>query len=110
MTIITLTTDFGLTDPFVGIMKGVILGIAPDAQIVDITHDVPSYDIRGAAFLIDTSFRYFPDDTVHVGVLDPGVGSNRRAIAASEANHYFVAPDNGVLGYVLNDASAVHRI
>jgi len=100
--IITLTTDFGLSDPFVGIMKGVILGIAGDAQIVDITHDIPSYDINEAAFIVNSSYSYFPEGTIHVVVVDPGVGSTRRPIAASAKNQYFVAPDNGVLSFVLH--------
>ncbi len=99
--IITLTTDFGLRDPFVGIMKGVILGIAPDVQIVDITHEIRSYDILEAAFILDSSYRHFPAGTVHVVVVDPGVGSERRPIAASSKGHVFVAPDNGVLSFVL---------
>src|SRR5215470_20281528 len=106
--IITLTTDFGLRDPFVGIMKGVILGIAPDVDVVDITHDIPSYDILDAAFMIDTAYRYFPAGTIHVVVVDPGVGSARRPIAASAKDHVFVAPDNGLLSYVLqSDTDAV---
>src|SRR5499426_4511125 len=99
--IITLTTDFGLSDPFVGIMKGVILRITPDAQLVDISHDVRSYDILEAAFLIENTYRYFPEGTVHVLVVDPGVGSARRPIAAVAHKHVFVAPDNGVLSTVL---------
>src|SRR6516162_7029477 len=98
--IITLTTDFGLSDPFVGIMKGVILGIAPRAQIVDISHEIRSYDIVEGAFLIASAFRYFPEGTVHIVVVDPGVGSSRRPIAASASRHFFVAPDNGVLSAV----------
>jgi len=100
--IITLTTDFGLSDPFVGIMKGVILGIAPDAQLVDITHGVRSYDILEAAFIIDSAYRYFPEGTVHIVVADPGVGSGRRPIVAAVNGHTFVAPDNGVLSLVLD--------
>ena len=99
--IITLTTDFGLADPFVGIMKGVISGIAPDADVVDITHDIRSYDVLEAAFIIDTAYRFFPAGTIHVIVVDPGVGSPRRPIAAAVKDHMFVAPDNGVLSYVL---------
>src|SRR5215467_7691958 len=99
--IITLTTDFGLSDPFVGIMKGVILGIAPAAELVDITHDVRSYDILEAAFIIESTYRYFPEGTVHVIVVDPGVGSARRPVAAAARGHIFVAPDNGVLSYVI---------
>src|SRR3954470_6462390 len=105
--IITLTTDFGLADPFVGIMKGVILGIAPQVQLVDITHEVRSYDILEAAFVIDSAYRYFPAGTVHVIVVDPGVGSARRPIAASANGHVFVAPDNGILSCILeSDAVA----
>jgi S-adenosylmethionine hydrolase len=101
--IITLTTDFGLSDPFVGIMKGVILGIAPGVQIVDITHEIRSYGITEGAFLIETAYRYFPGGTIHVVVVDPGVGSPRRPIAASAHGHRFVAPDNGVLSAVLEE-------
>jgi S-adenosylmethionine hydrolase len=105
--IITLTTDFGLADPFVGMMKGVLLGIAPDAQLVDLTHDIHSYDILEAAFVVESSYRYFPSGTVHVIVVDPGVGSDRRAMAATANGHIFVAPDNGVLSLILqNDAVA----
>jgi S-adenosyl-L-methionine hydrolase (adenosine-forming) len=99
--IITLTTDFGLADPFVGMMKGVILGIAPDVQVVDVTHEIRSYDILDAAFIIAGSYRYFPRGTVHVVVVDPGVGSERRPMAATANGHIFVAPDNGVLSLVL---------
>jgi hypothetical protein len=103
--IITLTTDFGLTDPFVGIMKGVILGIAPGARLVDITHDVPSYDVSEAAFIVERAYRYFPPGTIHVVVVDPGVGSPRRPIAAAVNKHVFVAPDNGVLSWVFHSAA-----
>src|SRR2546426_7340229 len=104
--IITLTTDFGRADPFVGIMKGVILGIAPNAQLVDITHDIRAYDVLEPAFIIDSAYRYFPDGTVHVVVVDPGVGSARRPLAARAKGHTFVAPDNGVLSFVLRTDSA----
>jgi S-adenosyl-L-methionine hydrolase (adenosine-forming) len=105
--IITLTTDFGLADPFVGMMKGVMLGIAPDAQLVDVTHEIGSFDILEAALIIERSYRYFPQDTVHVVVVDPGVGSERRPMAAAANGHIFVAPDNGVLSLILQgDASA----
>src|SRR5215467_6822225 len=106
--IITLTTDFGLSDPFVGIMKGVIFGIAPGAQVVDITHDIGSYDVLEGAFLIESAYRYFPEGTVHVVVVDPGVGSARRPIAAAAHGHVFVGPDNGVLSAVLG--SEVYQI
>jgi len=99
--IITLTTDFGLSDHFVGVMKGVILGIAPAARLIDISHGVAPYDIAGGAFTIAQAYRYFPKRTIHVVVIDPGVGSARRPLLAEMAGQYFIAPDNGVLGMVL---------
>lgn len=107
--IITLTTDFGLTDPFVGIMKGVMLGIAPNVRIVDITHEIHSYDIVEANFTIDSFYRYFPAGTVHVIVVDPGVGSSRRPLAAFAREQYFIAPDNGVLSSVLEPEQNAER-
>jgi S-adenosylmethionine hydrolase len=105
--IITLTTDFGLADPFVGMMKGVILGIAPGTQIVDLTHEIRSYDIVEAALVLDACYRYFPAGTVHVIVVDPGVGSERLPIVAAANGHVFVAPDNGALSLVLDTHSVV---
>jgi S-adenosyl-L-methionine hydrolase (adenosine-forming) len=99
--ILTLTTDFGLADHYVGTMKGVVLGICPQAQIVDISHGVTPYAIPEGAYLIAQAYRYFPKKTVHVVVVDPGVGTARRAIVAEAAGQYFVAPDNGVLGMIL---------
>jgi hypothetical protein len=98
---ITLTTDFSLGDWFAGTMKGVILGIAPDAAIVDITHEIPPGDIRAGAFALAVSRRFFPKGTVHVCVVDPGVGSARKGIAAQTDNGFFVGPDNGVLSWAL---------
>jgi len=98
---ITLMTDFGLTDPYVGIMKGVILDIASGATLVDLTHAIPPQDIRQAAFLLATAVGFFPRGTVHVVVVDPGVGSERRPIAVKSGHAYFVAPDNGVLSMAL---------
>ena len=95
--LITLTTDFGASDHFVGAMKGVILGIAPRARIVDITHEIAPYNITEAAFVIAQAWPYFPKGTIHVVVVDPGVGSARRPILAEAGGHFFVAPDNGVL-------------
>ena len=103
--IITLTTDFGEASPYVAAMKGVILSINPQIQLVDISHDVPPQDIIEAAWLLRTAYRYFPAGTVHLVVVDPGVGSNRRAIAVRAFDSYFVAPDNGVLFWALRDAS-----
>lgn len=98
--ILTLTTDFGLSDHYVGAMKGVILDICPQAQIVDISHGVTPYSIPEGAYLIAQAYRYFPKKTVHVIVVDPGVGTTRRAIMAEAAGQYFIAPDNGVLGMI----------
>jgi S-adenosylmethionine hydrolase len=99
---ITLITDFGLEDGHVGAMKGVIRSIAPEATIVDISHFVPPQDIRKAAYVLFTAYPYYPAGTVHVVVVDPGVGTERRAIALQTSVAYFVAPDNGVLSYVLD--------
>lgn len=97
MAIVTLTTDFGTKDPFAGIMKGVILGIAPRAQIVDLTHQLPAFQITAGALAISDAWRFFPKKTVHVVVVDPGVGSARRPIVIEAGGHYFIGPDNGVL-------------
>ncbi len=97
---ITLTTDFGLTDHFVGVMKGVILNINPEVEIVDLGHQVNSYDIFDAAFTLAQSYRFFPADTIHLVVVDPGVGTARRPILARTIEYKFVAPDNGVLSLV----------
>ena len=109
--ILTLTTDFGLSDHYVGTMKGVICGICPDAQIVDISHDVTPYEIGEGAYLIAQAWRYFPKKTVHVVVVDPGVGSARRPILVEAGGQCFIAPDNGVLSMVyLQQKSKVRLI
>src|SRR2546430_7050954 len=95
--IITLTTDFGLSDHFAGTMKGVILGICPSAEIVDIGHEVGAFAVTEGAFLLAQAYRYFPRGTVHIVVVDPGVGTSRRPILAEAAGQRFVAPDNRVL-------------
>ena len=102
MSIISLLTDFGCSDSYVGIMKGVILGIAPKASIVDVSHDIDPQDIVSAAYMIDSVYSYFPEKTVHAAVVDPGVGSGRKIIAAEAGGHYFVAPDNGILTKVFD--------
>lgn len=102
--IITLTTDFGLRDGFVGTMKGVILSINPNVTIVDITHDIAPQNIEQGAFLLAASAKYFPGNAIHVVVVDPGVGSARRPIAIQVGETIFVAPDNGVLSYALADS------
>jgi len=98
--IITLTTDFGLADSYVGTIKGVILGIAPDARIIDITHDISPQNTHQAAYIVQTFPGYFPPGAIHMVIIDPTVGSDRRAIAFSTPEAIFVAPDNGVLTYV----------
>lgn len=98
--IITLTTDFGTNDHFVGAVKGVILDTAPDATIVDISHAVQAFDILDGALTISQAYSYFPSGTVHMVIVDPGVGSTRRAIVMTGDRHQFVAPDNGVLSLV----------
>ena len=98
--IITLTTDFGLNDHFVGTMKGAILSLAPEAEIVDICHSVQAFDILDGALTLAQAYSYFPVRTVHVVVVDPGVGSSRRPILASSERQNFVAPDNGVLSLI----------
>jgi S-adenosylmethionine hydrolase len=99
--LITLTTDFGLIDGFVGVMKGVMLSINPDAQFVDITHDIAPQDVQQGAFLLANSTPYFPAAAIHICVVDPGVGSTRRPLAAQVGETFFVAPDNGVISLAL---------
>ncbi|MBU1565056.1 MAG: SAM-dependent chlorinase/fluorinase [Proteobacteria bacterium] len=110
--IVTLITDFGLQDEYVGVLKGVILGHAPEARIVDISHIIPPQSISAASRLLSRSYRYFPAYTVHLVVVDPGVGSDRSILAIAADCQYFVGPDNGVFTSILNNASslAVHRV
>ena len=106
--LITLTTDFGLSDHFVGTIKGVILNIAPDAEIVDICHSVQAFDVLDGALTIAQSYSYFPSGTVHLVVVDPGVGTARRPILVTSERHHFVAPDNGVLSLVYAREERLH--
>jgi S-adenosylmethionine hydrolase len=106
--IITLTTDYGTSDHFVGVMKGVILSINPEVNIVDLTHSVLAHDILDGALAIGQSYRYFPPKTVHLVVVDPGVGTARRPILVAGDQHYFVAPDNGVLSSVYEQSESLH--
>lgn len=101
--IISLITDFGLSDHFVGTLKGTILNINPEVKIVDITHEIKSHDIFEAAFAIKCSYNYFPPQTIHLIVVDPGVGSKRRPIIATTDKYIFIAPDNGVLSFIYED-------
>jgi S-adenosyl-L-methionine hydrolase (adenosine-forming) len=105
--LITLITDFGTVDHLVGTVKGVILNINPDVEIVDICHEIASFDIFDAALTLAESYRFFPSDTIHLVVVDPGVGSTRRPILARSLNYRFVAPDNGVLSLVYEREEAL---
>src|SRR4029078_180609 len=101
--VVALLTDFGTRDHYAGTMKGVVLRICPDATLVDITHDVPPHDVLAGALELAAAYRYFPVGTIFVAVVDPGVGSTRRGIAADSGEYRFVAPDNGVLTLVFDD-------
>lgn len=98
--IITFITDFGTRDGYVGIMKGVILKINPEVRLVDITHEISSHDIFEAGFILKNSYSYFPNGSIHLVVVDPGVGSERRAILVETDNHFFIGPDNGVFTFI----------
>jgi S-adenosylmethionine hydrolase len=107
MPIITLLTDFGLSDSYVAEMKGVLLTHAPDTVLVDVSHGVPPGDVRAASFILARVWRRFPPGTVHVAVVDPGVGTARRAVAAEAEGHAFVGPDNGIFSALPDDARFV---
>lgn len=100
---IALLTDFGTTDTYVGVMKGVMARICPDARFIDLTHEIPAQEVQQAAFTLLKTYRYFAPGTIFLVVVDPGVGSTRRAIAAQAGDYFFVAPDNGVLSYLLDE-------
>ena len=102
--VISLLTDFGHQDPYVGVMKGVIASRCRDALVIDLCHEVEPQNVAQAAYLLHTSYGYFPEGTVHVIVVDPGVGSERRVICVQADGHLFLAPDNGVLGPVVDGA------
>ncbi len=108
--IITLTTDFGQSDGYVGAMKGVILSIAPETRLVDISHEIAPGDVRQAAYVLGSAAPFFPAGTIHLVVVDPGVGSARRAIAARVPQATFVAPDNGVLSVCLAEPLAAGQV
>ncbi len=107
--IITLTSDFGLVDHYVGSMKGVIMGINSDCRIVDITHEIPKYDIIKAALVVRNFYKYFPKDSIHVVVVDPGVGTDRKPIIVETEHGVFVGPDNGVFSFI-EESSRVFEI
>lgn len=101
--IITLLTDFGIADHYVAGMKGVILGICPEAWMIDISHLVPPQDIRSGAYLLKCVYKYFPQGTVHLAVVDPGVGTSRRGLAIAAGSRFFIGPDNGIFSLVLSE-------
>lgn len=107
---ITFLTDFGTADPYVAAMKGAALSVNPDVLLVDVSHEVLPHDIVGAAYVLAWSFRYFPPRTVHVAVVDPGVGSERRILAAEVQGHVLMAPDNGLLSIVLAQSPATRLV
>ncbi len=98
--IITLCTDFGIEDPYAGVMKGVILGINPEARIVDITHSIPKFEVLTGALTLSSYYCYYPQGTIHIAVIDPGVGSDRKPIAMEADGNYFVGPDNGLFSLI----------
>jgi S-adenosyl-L-methionine hydrolase (adenosine-forming) len=102
--LISLTTDFGYDDPFVGVMKGVIYAINPHVNIVDLTHSIFPHNIQQAAFMIGMNYRYFPKQSIHLVIADPGVGSERRPILVFCDGHYFIGPDNGVFSHIYKSA------
>lgn len=101
--LIALLTDFGLRDHYVGVMKGVIAGICPDASLIDIAHDIPPQDVMAGALELAAAYRYFPAGTIFLSVVDPGVGTTRRAIAARAGDYRFVTPDNGLVSLAIGD-------
>lgn len=101
--IITLTTDFGYDDAYVAAVKGAILNVNPDAIIIDVSHSIKPQNILEGAFILSVAYRYFPKQTVHVAIVDPGVGSERRGVILKTPSATFVAPDNGILSYVIDD-------
>ncbi len=108
--IITLTTDFGLADTFVAQMKGVILSIDTNAKIIDITHEIRPFSVIDAARAVSSAYRYFPKGTIHIGVTDPGVGSERKGLLIYADGHYFIGPDNGIFSLVIKRTSAFKAI
>ena len=108
--IITLTTDFGLSDPFVGIMKGVMLGINPLIKFIDISHLIEPQNIIQAYYTLKFSYKYFPSGTIHLSVVDPGVGSERRPILIESKDYFFIGPDNGIFSFIFKDDPSVNII
>ncbi|HEX6780287.1 MAG TPA: SAM-dependent chlorinase/fluorinase, partial [Ktedonobacterales bacterium] len=107
LSIITLTTDFGQADGYVGTMKGVMLARAPQAQLVDLSHEIAPQDVLAGAFVLARAYRYFPPQTIHLAVIDPGVGTSRRALLLETAQGRFIGPDNGLFSLVLRETVAL---
>ena len=99
--LITLITDFGIEDTYAGVLKGVILSISPGCRIVDITHQIPPQDVRAACFALSTAYAYFPKGTIHLVIVDPGVGGKRRPLLIETEDYFFIGPDNGVFTAIL---------
>jgi len=109
--IICMMTDFGIADSYVGEMKGVALGICPNCRFVDLTHKIRKFDIEQACYVLARSHSYFPEKTIFVAVVDPGVGSARRSLVVQNSGHYFVGPDNGIFSFLIRSAAAIfHQI
>jgi len=106
--VITITTDFGHKGPFAAVMKGVIVGRFPDATVIDLAHDIPAQWPPEAGFWVSRAYRYFPRGTVHMAIVDPGVGTERDILLVEHDWHYFMAPDNGLLGQMLDNAPDAH--
>lgn len=107
---ITLTTDFGIRDPFIGIVKGVIAGINPQARVIDLSHQVAAQDVMAAALILRFSVAFFPPGTIHVAVVDPGVGTTRQCLLIQSQDAYLIGPDNGVLSLALRDKAPVQIV
>ncbi|MBX9688551.1 MAG: SAM-dependent chlorinase/fluorinase [Candidatus Obscuribacterales bacterium] len=105
--ILTLTTDFGTLDGYVGIVKGVILSICPEANIIDLSHELPAWNVSAASWIIGNSYPYFPQGSIHLAVVDPGVGSKRRAVAIEAAGQVFIGPDNGIFSAALQNSAEI---
>jgi S-adenosylmethionine hydrolase len=99
---VTLTTDFGLADNYAGIVKGVISGLNPKARIIDLSHEVPAFNILAGKYILESSYRYFPRGTIHLGVIDPGVGTDRKPIILETDDYFFIGPDNGLFSFLKN--------
>jgi hypothetical protein len=110
--LITLLTDFGQQDHYVAAVKGVMLSINANLHFIDITHQIPAQDVPSAAFSLGQAYGYFPGETIHLAVVDPGVGSARKALVGRAGDHFFVAPDNGILSYVLarEEEARIHEV